>query len=44
MKRRAGQDHFNARDSGKATMGKRRNISLHPSEVPAVKKVLPYSR
>ncbi|MBU1146603.1 50S ribosomal protein L35 [Patescibacteria group bacterium] len=31
LKRYAGQDHFNARDTGKATRKKRRDVSLSDS-------------
>lgn len=44
MKRHAGQDHFNSRDTGEQTMGKRRNVSLAKVNVPAAKKLLPYSQ
>ena len=40
-RRTAGQDHFNARDKGKATRNKRSDQDLHPTNV-AFKKKLPY--
>lgn len=43
MKRAAGQDHFNSRDRGIKTMGKRRDSSVADVNVPAVKRLLPYS-
>jgi len=42
MKRVAGQDHFNARESGKVTMKKRRDTMLAKVEVKRVKSFLPY--
>jgi large subunit ribosomal protein L35 len=42
MKRKAGQDHFNSRESGKTTMGKRRDIRVSPADMPALKKLAPY--
>ncbi len=44
MHRASGQDHFNSRDRGVTTMGKRRDHELHPATVAAVKKLLPYSK
>ena len=44
MKIRAGgQDHFNARESGKTTKGKRRDITLSNVNKSNIKKLLPYS-
>jgi large subunit ribosomal protein L35 len=43
MKRKAGQDHFNSRDRGVTTMGKRRDEALNKASVSAVKRLLPYS-
>ena len=43
MKRKAGQDHFNSRERGTTTMGKRRDQELHGTTLWAVKKLLPYS-
>ncbi len=42
MKRKAGQDHFNSRESGKTTMGKRRDIRVSAVDIPAIKKLTPY--
>lgn len=41
--RKGGQDHFNAREPGKVTRGKRRDISLSEHHAPNVRKLLPYS-
>ena len=41
--RTGGQDHFNARESGKTTRAKRRNKSLSKSNQKNVKRLLPYS-
>lgn len=43
MKRQAGQDHFNARERGVATMGKRRDVGLNKADLRAAEKLLPYS-
>ncbi len=32
MRRKTGQDHFNARESGRTTKSKRRDLVLHKSE------------
>ncbi|PIR06889.1 MAG: hypothetical protein COV55_02170 [Candidatus Komeilibacteria bacterium CG11_big_fil_rev_8_21_14_0_20_36_20] len=42
MIRQGGQDHFNARESGKVTKNKRRDKKLSPVNVKNVKKLLPY--
>ena len=39
LKRAAGQDHFNARESGKTTRGKRRDKTQHPSFAKRIKKL-----
>lgn len=43
IKRKAGQNHFNSRESGKTTMGKRRDISVKAVDVPAIQRLLPHS-
>ena len=43
MTKRAGQDHFNARESGNITRSKRRRQTLDPTNVKTVKRMLPYS-
>jgi ribosomal protein L35 len=40
--RACGQDHFNARESSRTTMQKRRDKNLHQSQKKIVKKSLPY--
>jgi ribosomal protein L35 len=44
MKRTAGQDHFNSRERGTTTMGKRRDHQLHSTTAASVKQLLPYSK
>ena len=41
--RKGGQDHFNSRDRGVKTMGKRRDITLSKTETKNIKRLLPYS-
>lgn len=43
LKRKAGQDHFNSRDRGVNTMGKRRDHSVHDTDIPAIKRLLPHA-
>lgn len=43
IKRKAGQNHFNSRESGKTTMGKRRDISVKAVDVPAIQRLLPHA-
>ena len=40
--RRAGQDHFNARESGNVTRAKRRPAQLSTSDQANVKRFMPY--
>ncbi|RJQ35433.1 hypothetical protein C4566_00740 [Candidatus Parcubacteria bacterium] len=40
--RSGGQDHFNARESGKVTKNKRRDKQLSKANVKTVKELLPY--
>ncbi len=40
LKRKAGQDHFNARESGNVTRTKRRDISVNASYVRSIKSLL----
>lgn len=40
LKRKAGQDHFNARERGKTTRGKRRDISVNASYVRSLKSLI----
>lgn len=44
LKRAAGQNHFNSRDRGLATMGKRRDVSVKSVDVPAIQLLLPHAR
>lgn len=41
--RKGGQDHFNARESGKTVAGKRRDVSMSESYRRSLKKILPNS-
>lgn len=43
IKRKAGQDHFNARESGKVTRNKRKKIELEKTHIHRIKEALPYS-
>ncbi|MDD5040380.1 MAG: 50S ribosomal protein L35 [Patescibacteria group bacterium] len=42
MRRKAGQDHFNSRESGEDTKRKRRDTQAHRTEHKAIKTVTPY--
>lgn len=41
---KGGQDHFNARDSAKKTMNKRRRVSANKSNIKTIKKLIPYHK
>jgi large subunit ribosomal protein L35 len=41
-RRKAGQDHFNSRESGKTTRNKRRDLSAHKSDAKNIKSFMPY--
>lgn len=43
LKRKAGQNHFNSRESGTTVMGKRRDVSVAAVDVPAIQRLLPHS-
>lgn len=43
IRRKAGQDHFNARESGKTKRNKRRDIQADKTNVKTIKKLMPYS-
>ncbi|MFA6171207.1 MAG: 50S ribosomal protein L35 [Patescibacteria group bacterium] len=43
LKRKAGQDHFNSRESGKVTRRKRRDILLSKRDVKNIKMLIPYN-
>ncbi|CAN5460428.1 hypothetical protein BH10PAT3_BH10PAT3_8910 [soil metagenome] len=42
-RRKAGQDHFNARESGKTTRNKRRDIFAHSTDEKNVRSFMPYN-
>lgn len=42
-KRKAGQDHFNARESGKVTRNKRRDVNVSKTYHDSIKTLLPYN-
>lgn len=42
IRRKSGQDHFNAHESGKVTMNKRRDVSVHKSSTKTIKQLTPY--
>ena len=41
MKRTAGQNHFNSRESSNTTMGKRRDSAIAKVNMPALRKLVP---
>lgn len=43
VKRTAGQDHFNARESGNTKRNKRRDGSIEESDAKNIRKLLPYN-
>jgi large subunit ribosomal protein L35 len=42
--RKAGQDHFNARESGKVKRNKRRDIDTDKSLIKTIKSLMPYDK
>jgi large subunit ribosomal protein L35 len=44
LKRKAGQDHFNARESGNTTRGKRVDINADIKFVKTIKQLTPYNQ
>ena len=40
MHRKAGQDHFNARESGNITRKKRRDVAAHKSGVKTIRQLI----
>jgi large subunit ribosomal protein L35 len=42
IKRKAGQDHFNSRESGNTTRNKRTDVSVTATLRKAIKAMLPY--
>ncbi len=43
IKKKAGQDHFNARESGNITKAKRRSVNVSKSISKQLKSLMPYS-
>jgi len=43
LTKHAGQDHFNARESGKITRHKRRKTNVSKADLKNIKRLLPYS-
>ena len=43
LKRKAGQDHFNSRESGVVTRRKRRDISIASTEAKVIHQLMPYN-
>lgn len=43
MKRTGGQDHFNAREPGKVTRNKRRDVEVASAERLRVRRAVPYA-
>ena len=43
IKRAAGQDHFNSRDAGVRTMGKRRDIGVDETLEKSIRRFIPKS-
>ncbi|WKZ24778.1 MAG: 50S ribosomal protein L35 [Patescibacteria group bacterium] len=41
-RRKAGQDHFNARESGKVVRNKRRDVMAHASDEKNIRSFMPY--
>ncbi|MBD3248075.1 50S ribosomal protein L35 [Candidatus Falkowbacteria bacterium] len=42
-KRKAGQDHFNSRESGVVTRNKRRDVSAHKVDLKNIRTQMPYN-
>jgi len=43
LKRKAGQDHFNSRESGTTKRNKRRDITISETERRVIKQLMPYN-
>ena len=43
VRRKAGQDHFNARESGKVKRNKRRDIVASDTNARTIKSLMPYN-
>jgi len=44
IKRKAGQDHFNSRESGNTVRNKRRDVKMTEADHKNIKVLLPYSK
>jgi len=42
-KRKAGQDHFNSRESGNTIRRKRRDVNADQKRIKTIKQLMPYS-
>ncbi len=42
-RRKAGQDHFNSRESGNTVRNKRRDITVHTTDEKNVRSFIPYN-
>ncbi|MEK7203156.1 MAG: 50S ribosomal protein L35 [Patescibacteria group bacterium] len=42
LHRKAGQDHFNSRESGNVTRNKRRDVAIDISAAKVIKQLMPY--
>jgi large subunit ribosomal protein L35 len=40
IKRKAGQDHFNARESGTITRRKRRDVEVSPANIKTIRRLM----
>jgi len=43
-KRKSGQAHFNARESGTVTRNKRRDVTISKSDVKNIRNLMPYNK
>jgi large subunit ribosomal protein L35 len=43
MRRKAGQDHFNSRESGNTVRGKRLDVCASKSDIKNIKNLMPYN-
>ncbi|MDO8593116.1 MAG: 50S ribosomal protein L35 [bacterium] len=44
IKRKAGQDHFNTRESGVTTRNKRRDLQIADTEYNVIRQLMPYNK
>ncbi|HTW97050.1 MAG TPA: 50S ribosomal protein L35 [Candidatus Methylomirabilis sp.] len=42
-KKKAGQDHFNAKETGQTGRNKRRDVNIHKTEVRNIQNFIPYN-